>query len=206
MSNNGRDRPPGGGSPEWVRGRGHNVPPGARGRFVGAGPPHASAPGLAPGSSPGFGAGISVGAPWDVKPPSGKDFQFHGVISAATSGTTPAFVPGAFTIPADNVGVVRSVTFLVNDLLQTSRVFFSVTDNAAPIEGWSNILVLPRLANSVALIYGPEETYPAVEENREVRVRVAVTDAGTYQVAASLHGWFYPLELHEAYLSAAGRL
>lgn len=213
MSNNGRDRPPGsgGGSPDWVRARGHNVQPGARrgggGGYSSGGGGGGGGGGAAFATATRFGsAGATMAAPWDVKPPSGRDFQFSGVLPTATAATTPAVIPGAFSIPTDNVGVVRSVVFLVNDLLQSSRVFFSLEANNAALEGWGSLLVLPRLAGSVGVSYGPQETYPFVDENQTVRVTVNVTDAGSYQVSSTVHGWFYPKELHEQYLASIGGL
>jgi len=146
---------------------------------------------------------VSLNPPTDVRPPSARDFSISGTLAGATLATTPAPIPGAaFTVPVGNVGVIRSVVFLVNGLLVTSQVSFTLTFNLAPVEGWTNIPVLPRAAASVATSYGPDETALPVPENNAIGVVVTVLDGGAYQVSALLHGWFYPKEIAQAFDAA----
>jgi len=138
-----------------------------------------------------------------VKPPGGHDFQLFGTLTGAAVATTPALVApattGTFLIPSANVGIIRSVVFLVNNILTTSSVLFSILYNRGGVEGWNQVPVLPRLASSVGSAYGPDETFLEVPENTAITVEIRVTDAAAYQVSMLAHGWFYPKEIHEAF-------
>lgn len=199
-----RDMPPGVGVPPHVPGLGKDTRPGAR--SVPRAPGPTGAPGY-PGGGGGGGAGLSglsLPPPNSVKPPGGHDFQVFSTVTAGPAVTPVAFTGArsTFLIPTANVGVIRSVVFLVNGLLTTSNVLFSVLFNGGGVEGWNGIPVLPRLASSVSSSYGPEETFIEVPENTTVSLSVTVTDGVAYQVSALLHGWFYPTELANAFIDA----
>jgi len=139
---------------------------------------------------------VALNPPTDVRPPSARDFTLSGTLAGAAVGTTPAVIPGAaFVVPVGNVGVIRSVVFLVNNLLLTSQVSFTLTFNAGAVEGWSNIPVAARVAASVSTSFGPEETALPVPENTAIAVVVTVLDGAVYQVSTIIHGWFYPKEI-----------
>lgn len=152
---------------------------------------------------PTLGASFSLQPPTWVRPPSARDFSISGTLAGAAVGTTPAAIPGAvFVVPAGNVGVIRSVVFLVNNLLMTSQVSFTLTLNAAAVEGWANIPVLPRVAASVSTSFGPEETAIPVPESNAIAVSVRVLDGAVYQVSTIIHGWFYPKEIQAPFDAA----
>lgn len=152
------------------------------------------------GGGGGYGApAFVIGAPYVEKPPGARDFNLFSTLAARTSVNTPALFPTAqFQIPAGNVGVIRAVSLLVNNLLVTSDVRFDLLFNESAVVGWNNLTVNPRAAGSVEVSWTPEETFIMIPEGSVIDWRVRVIDAGTYQVSVGYHGWFYPVNLQLA--------
>lgn len=124
--------------------------------------------------------------------------------SAVVTGLTAA---GSPSIPADlqlqlqggELGVIRSLTLNINDMLQTTNVRFDLLFDGAPVDGWSDLRIFPRVAASVSATYEPAVTMVLVPEGSQVSVRIRVIDGGTYQVGASYTGWRYSTSLAARY-------
>lgn len=193
----GRDRPPGAGGPGVGEADGLPLdiasrlrPPPKRG-FSGGGysiriPGQAGAPPIQ----------FSVGLPSVVKPPGGVDFQLDGTAAGLTAASGSVEL-ASFQIPPGNVGAIRSLALLANGLLVSSDLRWTLLLDAVAVPGWNNLTINPRSAGSVELTYAPEETYIRAPEGALVSIRVRVLDAGTYQLSAAVHGWFFPSQLEQ---------
>jgi hypothetical protein len=127
-------------------------------------------------------------------------------IDAAGAGynnvTTPAVIVGsAFTIPADNVGVIRSVVLNINGMLATSQLVWEFRFQGNPVEGWNALTMFPRAAGSVSIAYGPDETFIKVPLGATIDVQLTVNpaDGATYQAGITYHGWHYPKRLDDLF-------
>jgi len=146
-----------------------------------------------------------VSPPTVERPPSATDFNLDATLTGRNAGNTPAEFSGlTFKIPSANVGVIRSFSILANTLLVTSDVRWTLFFDQSPVPGWSGLTILPRAAGSVERSWTPEETFIPIPEGAEVRMSVEVLDAGTYQVSAGLHGWYYPTRIAERFAGAYG--
>lgn len=182
------------------RGMGRSTASGAPGgaafsssSFQSAGPPPAPLP---PARS------MEVPVPWGIRPPMAREITVNASGTGFTNANTPAVIAGsAFTIPADNVGVLRSLVLSVNTLLTTSLLAWVLRFAGNPVEGWANLTVFPRNAGSVSDAYGPEETYIFVPEGTTIDVQILVQpgDANTYQAGVAYHGWSYPKRLADQF-------
>lgn len=179
----------------------------------GAGVPHDIAYRLQPGGgSPGRGAGAgggrgpqqySVAPPYVERPTTARDFYMNGTQTARVIANTPSEFPGSFTVPANNLGVIRSVSILANSLLITSNILWTLRYNGTAVEGWNQLTIAPRAAGSIEVSFVPQETFIPVPEGSRISWDVTVVDAGTYQVSVTTHGWFYPTSVRAA--AAVGR-
>jgi len=159
------------------------------------------APGGAPGpggSPSGSGTTLDVPPFHQVKPPQAKAFKFNVSATGLNAANTPAIIPGGtFQIPAQNVGVVRSLSVGINNMLTTSNITFSLRFDETPVPGWDNLVLFPRAATSVVAGWSPDETYEVTGEGVSVDILVNVLDAGTYQIGTSLSGWYYSKRLNQ---------
>lgn len=144
------------------------------------------------------GAGIlTVPPPSATRPPQAIDWLAQGFLDARTAGNTPAELPGAFTLPTGNAGVVRSIQLSVADLLATSLLTWRLLYDGAPVPGWSDLSIFPSAAARAELVFPPGETQIPVPSGARVSVQVAVADAGSYRMGAAVHGWHYSRRVEE---------
>jgi len=151
---------------------------------------------------------FTVDLPTVSRPPSATDFNMFGTLAGRTAvNTTPnnpgAIFPGAFQIPANNVGAIKSISILANNLLVTSNVLWRLRFNGAYVQGWNALTINPRAAGSVEVSWTPEETAIPVPESAVIDMVTQVLDLGTYQLSFSIHGWFFSTGL-AAVAQAAG--
>lgn len=168
------------------------------------GAPWAAPAELEGGSAPGIGRELSV-PPWfDTRPPLAQEIgPVRAFQPGFTAANTPAPIPGsAFTLPASRIGVIRSLSFAVNNLLLTSAITFTVRINQSPVQGWARIPIFQVASPFLTTAYGPDETWIYVPESSTVDVEVNVTDAGTYQLGADYHGWHVDTGLNALYEEA----
>jgi hypothetical protein len=144
--------------------------------------------------------GVLLRFPPQFSPPRGAlDFQATGNGTVAGPNTT-SIVPGvSFTIPRNSVGIIRSLEFDINSVTVLTDVRFSLLFNEAPVPGWSNIGLFPRAASSIAVSYGPEETFIWVPDGQTIQVQVTVTDAASYLIGALFHGWHFSKSIAAEY-------
>lgn len=152
----------------------------------------------------GASATMRIAPPWIERPPHAQDFQFSATIVGLDQAAGPTLFPGSFTVPSGNVGVIRSVAILANGLLTSSDIVWALIYEGSPVSGWNALTIAPRSAGSVEKAWTPEETFIPIPENSTIQMRATVNDGGTYQVSASLHGWYYPQGIERAARSAYG--
>lgn len=123
------------------------------------------------------------------------DAQTFNVVGTATLGPGPVastVIAGPLQLPTNMVGVVREITLVVNNVLVTSLVTFSLRFNQGPVPGFDNLFIAPRAAASVAVSYPPESVLQRVGDGTTIDISAVVADAGTYQMTATFRGWWYP--------------
>lgn len=123
-----------------------------------------------------------------MPPPTAWDFSASANQSVGPGPTTVELT--SFTIPRGSVGVVRSITFNINNMLLTTVVSIALTINQGVAPGWS-YNIHPRAAASVAISFGPEETFIKVPDGSVIGFLVTLTDAGTYTMGGLFHGWHF---------------
>lgn len=124
-----------------------------------------------------------------------KDAQSFNVVGTATLGPGPVpltVVAGPLVLPTNMVAVVREITLVVNALLTTSLITFSLRFNQGPVPGFDNLFIAPRAAASVASSYPPDSVLQRVGDGTTIDIAAVVADAGTYQMTATFRGWWYP--------------
>jgi hypothetical protein len=131
-----------------------------------------------------------------MPPPTAQDFSASASQSVGPGPVTATIA--TFTIPRGSIGVVRSIVFNINNMLATTVVNLALTLNQGVASGWS-YNVFPRAAASVALSFGPEETFIKVPDGSLVGFFVTLTDAGTYLIGGTFHGWHFSKSVAEEY-------
>lgn len=134
-----------------------------------------------------------------VPPPEAIDFRAGGNNSVTGPATTAAIANSAVNIPRGTVGYIRSVTFNINNMIATTVVSFSVLLNGAPISGWNNISIFPRVAASVSVSFTPDETFIKISDGGTISLQVTVTDGGTYVLGGNFHGWHFSKRVAQDY-------
>lgn len=148
-------------------------------------------------SVPGQGApraAFVVNLPTVDKPPTATDFNTFGTAAGLTALNTPAEL-AAFQVPANSVGVIRSISILANALLTTSDIIWTLRFNGVAVSGWDALTINPRAASSVEVSWVPEETFILVPEGSRISFEATVRDGGTYQLSVGFHGWFFSTAL-----------
>lgn len=131
-----------------------------------------------------------------VPPPTALDFNAS---ANRNFGPGPATATIAtFRIPRGSIGVVRSLSFQINNMLVTTIINFSLTINEAPVPGWT-YSIFPRAAANVVVSFGPEETFIKVPDGSLIGFQVTRQDAGTNLVGGLFHGWHFSKTIAAAY-------
>lgn len=165
----------------WNRGRGRG-----QGQFSYAGPGPGGTDEVEPAPPP---PTLSL-PPWtQVRPPEASDFTAFGRLAGLALGASTPIPGSEFTVPANNVGVIRSLTFDVNNLTPSDELVFRLRFDRNPVEGWE-IEIFPRNAATITVSFGPDETYPVTPAGAIVDVTGQITAGGPLDVGASFHGWF----------------
>lgn len=169
--------------------------------------PGGGAPLPAPSAPIAGGPRASAPVPWDVRPPGAREINIDASGTGFNAANTPQIIPGSvFTIPANNVGILRAVVLSVNNMLNTSLLLWRFRFDGNPVEGWANITIFPRTVGYAASSYGPNETWIFVPEGSTIDVQIDVLpgDANTYQAGVTYHGWSYSKRTAELFTGLYG--
>ena len=185
-----KDWPP---PPIDIRKRGRGGPGGGRG-FRAYGAPAGEAAGPAPMP----GAGLNISSPYEVRPPQGTDFLTRGYQAGVAAGAAVVLPGSQYQIPDGEVGVIRSISLVINNLLLTSNIIFRIRADGSPLSGWGALQPIPGAVAYWATVYGPEETFIRLPDRATVDVEVQVFDAAVYDLGAALKGWHFSKGLADA--------
>lgn len=134
--------------------------------------------------------------PRNTPPPGAIPFiaqERASLIGSAVSDVTA--ILARLQCPQFYLGVVRELSFFVNDLATTSNIVFAMRVNQAVLPSTS-IEVFPKNASSDLIEFDPNTTRIEVPEGAtaDVQVTIRAGDVGTYLVGAMYRGWWYPEE------------
>lgn len=163
--------------------------------------PKANRPGVIGGvSAPATGipalptpAGGSLLRPDFFPPLSAIDLQVFGQGNVAGANANPVLLPGgSFTLPATNIGFLRSLTLTVAPNLAVQNVRWFLFVNGSPAPGWADLRAAAFAAAASSVNFGPDETRIIIPAGATVETFVQVLDANAYDISMSGHGWSMP--------------
>jgi hypothetical protein len=112
----------------------------------------------------------------------------------AIVGAGAVFTPSALStrIPPNCYGVISSIDLVLDAIVLTSDVRWSLLINGVPVAGWNAITILGRDgAASVSKTWeGPLRIM--IPLGGTVGVRIVDVDGGAYVAGTQLYGWFWP--------------
>lgn len=159
-------------------------------------------PGAPGGGLAGAAVVRSVPPPHWIPPPNAGAFNIEANWNAFNVGNTPMVIPGSgFVLPADQVGVIRSLSLNVNILLATSLLVWQLRVNGVPLQAWNALTIFPRAVASASVTWGGNECFIPISEGGAIdaQIVVGVGDGSTYQLGIAYSGWFYDKTLAEAF-------
>lgn len=130
--------------------------------------------------------------PYLYPPPNSTPFNLaaNQAIVGVNQITTPAGL--VLPIPQNCYGVINSVDLLLDSILITSNVLWTLRLNKIPIPGFAPITILGRNgAASVAKSWGPQLRL-VVPLGAEISVQIQNVDGAPYTAGTQLQGWFWP--------------
>lgn len=132
---------------------------------------------------------LNIPLPWLEPIPDAQFFNIMGSFDSVGAQTGTFITNAAFTLGKGNVGVLRSFTVYVNDMLQTTDVQFTLLIDGGPAPGFGTIKMFPRVAASVANTF---ECMIIVPADAKIDAYFTQVDGGTYKVGVAYSGWQYP--------------
>lgn len=143
-------------------------------------------------------------APWEQPPPGAIDFlaQSRATVTGL-AGADVTQVLAQLITPEHMVGVVRELSYQINDVVSSTNVNFAFRVNQGPVQGY-RLDVFPKVASHDLIEFDPNVTMIRVPKASDLDVLVTVRagDIGTYLVGAVFKGWWYPEELDSLYIEA----
>lgn len=153
-------------------------------------PPTAPAPGAAAfGVSGRLPQNMQLFLPEEKPIPSATIFETIDVASTAIVQSGILLPAAQQQIPANNLGRLSGVTFFITNLLPTTDVRFTVLGNGGPLQALNRVRIFPGTAGRVSNAF---DVYIRIPSGTLLQVLFENNDGGTYQVGASLSGWFWP--------------
>lgn len=138
----------------------------------------------------------------DIYPIPGAS-EFNILVTKSTTVAETADIGLTLDVPANNIGIIRSVTISVSDMLTTTVVSWTVQVNGAPAQGYFGLSMYPRVSPFVSNAF---DSFIHIPQGGKVRVQYTNTDGGSYTVGASIGGWFWPESLGRQWIDKAGAL
>lgn len=129
-------------------------------------------------------------------PPGHRRFTTQTPLGGQAIGPGPGFsVAVAGTrLSAAVVGIVREVTYEVNNLLPSSLITFALRVNQAPVSGYTYRFSAYGSPHA-SVIYDVNTTFIELPSRGLLDVLITVADGGTYTAFVTLGGWDYPKDL-----------
>lgn len=124
-------------------------------------------------------------------------FTVQGQFTTVAAQSNVAIPNCTIQIPPGNLARLESITFVVDNLLLSSQITFTVRQNNAPITGFSNVGVIPGV---VAQKIDNYSVFYRVPLGALLSVVFTNTDGGSYLVGAALSGWYWPETTGQLYM------
>jgi hypothetical protein len=147
-------------------------------------------PNLAPPGTPPIARVLSLPLPEDSPIPDAREFNKTGSVATAAVMAAPALVTGCtFVIPAATLGVVRTVSIYITNMIAATNVQWWVMVDGGAASGYDPVTIFPRVASSISNSF---DSKIRVKGPATVSVVFQNFDGGAYQVGASIGGWYWP--------------
>lgn len=159
--------------------------------------PSRTAPGSAPPQGPGgppsiqqLGGSIQI-PPWYlVEYPSAQDWNIQSLNFTATGSTTTTVPSFSYTVPAQNVSVIKFVKWDIQTVLNTTNLTLTLRRNGAPIPGWAGIACDPIAATGIILPFN--DLVVRLAQGDVVTASVTEGAGTTYTCSLHMQGWHVP--------------
>jgi hypothetical protein len=130
---------------------------------------------------------LDIPLPWLAPMPASQDIVVMGNLSGQTGVLPRTEIPlAAFALQRGVIGVIRSVTFYVTDMLTTTDITFGLWVNNGPAPGFGAVKMFPRVASSVSNTFDCLLELPPAAT---IQAFFSIADGGTYNVGCSYTGW-----------------
>lgn len=152
--------------------------------------------GVAPGGSApieGLEPAGLVTLPAELYPPAASTGMFLTDSEPTIGVNQVVLFPGmAFAPPSGMVAVIDSLSILVDGIVITTNVQFSIAVNGALVPGFSQLALLPRTGATFAgLTLGPFLRIP-IPLGGKLTAQAVNVDGGAYNLGMQARGWFWP--------------
>lgn len=136
-----------------------------------------------------------VNLPPELYPPQNSNGLFLSgstFLVGAASSDRPAALQMA--IPTNQVGVIDALELLVDGILITTNIVYTVFVNGSPVQGFNNLSILPRNgAQSVSKSLGPFLRI-LIPLGGTIQLQFLNVDGGAVTMGAQMRGWYWPAE------------
>lgn len=133
--------------------------------------------------------------PWLIPPPGAINFNKEEIVSIAGALSQAVAVRDT---PDFMAGVIRELSYSINDVLLTTDVTFALRLSQAPQDGFI-IKVFPKVVSSDVYQFDPPTTVIRIPSGAAMDVLVTVNDVQTYSVKVSYRGWWYDELLNQQF-------
>lgn len=150
---------------------------------------------------------IPTAAPWEQPPPGAVPFisqERAQLTGDALVDVTQSFAQ--IVTPEHFVGVIRELSFQINDLVVTSDIEFALRFNQGSVQGYA-FDVFPKSAAHDLIEYDPNVTMIRIplEAVIDVLARIRAGDIGIYLMGTTIKGWWYAEDLDALWLKYGGQ-
>jgi hypothetical protein len=122
--------------------------------------------------------------------PGSQEFNPLGYTTTAVVQSNIIIPNASVQLPPYNIGIIRSVGLYLSNMSAATDVLWSLLFNGAPVVGYTNLTMFPRVLASAVSNF---DTYIRIPQNTLVTAEFSNLDGGSYTVGLSFSGWYYPL-------------
>lgn len=132
---------------------------------------------------------LDIPLPWLVPMPSSQDLVVLGTASTAAVTPTRVEIAGcAKQLERGVIGVIRSVTFYITDMVTTTDMTFGLFVDGGPAPGFGAVKMFARAASSVSNTF---DCLIQLGPGAKIQGFFLNTDGGTYNVGIGYTGWVH---------------
>lgn len=142
---------------------------------------------------------LEVPLPWLVPMPSSQDLNVLGSVTSVAPSVGTEIPECRFQLGAGIIGVIRSFTTYITDMLTSTDVRYTLSVNGAPAPGFGRIKMFPVTASSKSNTFDCLIILPPAAT---ISVFFTQTDGSTYNIGASYSGWVHTEAQARKWISA----